>query len=102
MAELEEVIGANIRRLREARGMTQTDMARAVPALRSRQSACVAEQGGRAFVAAELVALAELFGVTIDSLVRPPECKTCLEMPPPGFTCNICGRTSKLVPTDDL
>jgi transcriptional regulator with XRE-family HTH domain len=97
MSDLQRAIGARLSLLRCARGMSQAQVGVALgrfiegPALRTRQAVSAAEKGHRAFTAAELVAYAALFEVTVDSLVAQPQCTVCMDAPPPGFTCQACG-----------
>ncbi|MDQ1621669.1 MAG: hypothetical protein QOH19_87 [Actinomycetota bacterium] len=69
---LEAVIGENVRRLREGSEMSQTELGSELGNLLgnpwSAQTVSQAEKGKRAFVAAEIVALARVFGCPIPSL----------------------------------
>jgi hypothetical protein len=48
----------------------------------------------RKFDIDEVARIADVFGVTIDELLMPPApCPQCDGDPPPGFTCNTCGRS---------
>lgn len=38
----------------------------------------------------DLTALAEVFEVSIKSLLQGPTCSLCFDIPPAGFTCNAC------------
>lgn len=38
-----------------------------------------------------VVALASIYGLSLDALVIPPACAACDDLPPAGFTCNRCG-----------
>jgi transcriptional regulator with XRE-family HTH domain len=71
---LEEVIGENIRRLREGSELSQTELGLEVGNLLgnnwSAQTVSQAEKGKRAFVAAEMVALARIFNCSIPDLYR--------------------------------
>lgn len=75
MGQLEEQIGAFVRWAREAHGMSQAELGERLSERLdkpwTRQAVWSAEKGGRAFTAAELVALAEVLDVTIEELFRP-------------------------------
>lgn len=70
--KIEEVIGSNMRRVREERGLSQTDLGQAIEPHQgrawSRQAVSAAEKGQRAFSAADLMALALVLDVSIPSL----------------------------------
>jgi transcriptional regulator with XRE-family HTH domain len=74
--KIEEVIGGNIRRLRESADVTQEELGRRIGALTgkewSRQAMSVAEKGGRAFPAAELLVLAHVLDANFWQLLAPP------------------------------
>lgn len=45
----------------------------------------------------EAYALAAVFGITVDQLVADelhPECSRCGDMPPDGFSCLVCSRST--------
>lgn len=65
---LDEVIGGNLRRLREEAGMTQDEVGRALDW--SRASVAGAEGGGRQFTVPDLVHLAAWLGVPASELLR--------------------------------
>jgi transcriptional regulator with XRE-family HTH domain len=73
---IEEIVGRRVRDIRERKDMTQADLGRAVgPFLGrpwSRQTMSFAEQGRRAFTAAELVVLAHVLNTNIAMLFVPP------------------------------
>ena len=72
---LEKVIGQNIRRAREAEGLSQAQLGKLVGQYLGadwpRQAVSAAEQGNRAFAAAELVALALAMGRSVTWLLTP-------------------------------
>lgn len=71
---LEEVIGENMRSMREGSQLSQTELGQELGNLLgntwSAQTVSQAEKGKRAFVAAEMVALARVFGCSIPDLYR--------------------------------
>jgi transcriptional regulator with XRE-family HTH domain len=73
--KLEELIGANLARLREARGMSQAQVGDALSGYLdkpwSRQAVSAAEKGRRAFTAAELLSLALSLRVSVIELLLP-------------------------------
>ncbi len=101
MATVEQRIGARLKLLRMHLQWTQEDFGKLIGTRLGKppwsgQVVSVAEKGGRAFTAAELVAIGGIFGITLDQLVREtPECGCCRGVPPHGFTCNTCGKTGE-------
>jgi transcriptional regulator with XRE-family HTH domain len=74
---INQVVGANLRRLREERGLTQAQAGLLLePYLGSKwkkQTVGFAEKGlRREFSAGELISLARAFGVKVQSLLQPP------------------------------
>lgn len=73
--KLEEAIGLNVARLREAAGLSQAEVGARLGgylgAPWSRQAVSAAEKGRRAFTAVELVSLALAFGTSLDQLLLP-------------------------------
>ncbi|AWD24953.1 helix-turn-helix transcriptional regulator [Micrococcus luteus] len=73
---IEEVIGTNLRRVREGRGQSQTEFGAALGEVLGStwkpQTVSAAEKGRRQFVAADLVALAHALGVPVPTLLTPP------------------------------
>lgn len=95
---LEQSIGRHVARGRRRLGLTQGQMGERIGVLTgrtwTRKAVLAAEKGDRVFTAAEMVAFAEVFGVSIESLFgSAPVCETCGDVPPTGFTCNDCGAT---------
>lgn len=72
---LEDAIGWNVARLREAAGLSQAQLGEALGAYLgkpwSRQAVSAAEKGRRAFTAAELVSLALVLKASLDHLLLP-------------------------------
>jgi transcriptional regulator with XRE-family HTH domain len=73
---VEEFVGQRVRARREELGMTQEEFGRLVGRLVgrnwSRSTVSVAEKGGRAWTAAELVAASAVLRATVGDLLRPP------------------------------
>lgn len=73
--KLEEVVGANIADLREARRLSQAELGellgRYLDKPWARQAVSAAEKGRRAFAVSELVAMALALGVTLFDLLAP-------------------------------
>ena len=90
-----DVVRQNVRTLREQRKMTYVELTetldtlgRPIPVLGLRRL----EAGERRVDVDDLIALAEVFGVTPSVLLEPlPGCGTCHGAPPPGFVCATCG-----------
>jgi transcriptional regulator with XRE-family HTH domain len=93
-----QTVSRNVRRLRRARGWMQAEAAQRFAEIlgvpQSTASWSAGEQSNkprqRAWMANELAALAELFGVAIGDLFDEC-CSKCEGEPPVGFTCNTCG-----------
>ncbi len=85
---IEEIIGAHVAELRAARNMTQTELGQRVAHYIgqqwSRQAVSAAEHGGRAFVAAELLALAAILDTTIGAFFIPTDSTDVPEIETPG------------------
>lgn len=93
------IVGANVASLRTAHGWSQRRLARQTelggkPV--SFSAVCRMEKSireGAAPVAVcidDVVALADALGVTPQQLITPPDCRACMDRPPPGFTCRTC------------
>lgn len=91
----------NVRRLREEHRWSYRDVeerlaraGRVIPAL----ALSAVDAGQRHVDVDDLVALAVVFDVDVDDLLRPPiTCQTCHGAPPAGFMCMEC-ETSALPP----
>jgi transcriptional regulator with XRE-family HTH domain len=95
---------SNVKRLREARGLSTEKLAAAVVAIGRPMHATAitkVEKGQRRVDVDDLMALATVLGVTPAYLLVPPaECATCHGAPPPGFACTKCGTTAPKVLTE--
>lgn len=73
---VEQIVGYQVARARERRQLSQAELgqqlARYLGKPWSRQTVSVAEKGGRAFIAAELAALAHLLEVPVEGFFKPP------------------------------
>ena len=84
----------NIRRLREQRHWSYREVeerlaqvGRAIPVL----ELSAIDTGERRVDVDDLAALAAVFGLGVEELLRPPtDCETCHGAPPPGFMCLEC------------
>lgn len=74
--KIDELVGQNVRRAREDRRWTQTQLGENLePYLGrawTRQAVSVAEKGGRPFSVGELLALAQIFALPIEWFLLPP------------------------------
>lgn len=97
---ISRTVAANTTRLREARGLNLSALARAIQANghRMHRSSLVrievgrhATGGRRPVTVDELVWIAEALGVDPCKLLTASTCSTCNDAPPRGFTCKDCG-----------
>jgi transcriptional regulator with XRE-family HTH domain len=89
-----EVVGANIRVLRQRNGWTQARLGELM-GWRSNSTVCAAEgrRSGRqrGFTPDEVQRLADIFGIKPWQLTA--RCANCEGHPPRGFSCESCGST---------
>ena len=85
---IEEVVGRRIRDIRESQGMTQEQLGQEIGKLLGkpwpRQTVSLAEQGRRAFTAAELVACSLALGAPVAELFTPLTTQEGIELTPGG------------------
>lgn len=91
---ISEIVGANVRRVREVRGMSMRDLAAALkeadwPIYASGIGRL--ENGGRRIDVDDLVMIAKALDVPPIDLLEPWECDVCHGQPPAGFACETCG-----------
>ncbi len=81
---VEEAIGQRVRARRDELGMTQEEFGRDLGPLLgkpwSRQTVSMAEQGTRAWAAADLLAVALVLHTTVGDLLRPPVEEMAVEL----------------------
>lgn len=102
---ISRAVGQNVRALRQLHGWSQRELARRTETSgtgravdfntvcrmeRSREPAATPV----AVSVDTLVSLAAVLGVPPDRLLRMPQCRACLDSPPPGFACRSCGATA--------
>ena len=71
---IDDIIGCNVRRLREKAGMTQADLCRAMGMIRGCKTATnlsQREQGHKTWSAEQVAAAAQAFELTPESLYEP-------------------------------
>ena len=94
-----EVVGANIRVLRQRHGWTQAKLG-ALMGWRSNSTVCAAEghRGGRqrGFTPDEVQRLASIFSLEPWQLTT--RCASCDGHPPPGLSCESCGASGTTGP----
>lgn len=82
---IEEVIGQRMKAAREHQELTQEQVGQRLGQLLgkpwSRQSVSVAEQGGRAFTASEIAAIAYVLNTSVSRLFTPPATVRQIEFP---------------------
>jgi len=96
----EKQFAAAVREGRERRQMTQATLALVMSkgGFRWRQQTVTrAENARRPFFLGEALALSALLGIDLNAIADGADsplraCDTCRDQPPPGFTCNECGR----------
>lgn len=83
--KIEQVIGERIAQVREENAWTQDEVGRRLGEVLgkswSRQAVWNAERGQRVFTARELIALQLVFGVTVETLMRPFRDTDQIELP---------------------
>jgi len=101
--QVSRIVAENVRRLREARGLSLRGLTRKVVENGHRMnpsSLCRIEIGTHAtggfrpVTVDELVALAKVFELPPERLLAEPKCHACLDSPPAGFACRTCGAES--------
>ena len=84
-------VAGRVRELRASAGLTGEQVAGAVGWHRS--TLVKLETGKRETITVqELLGLAGVLRVPVTALLPDQGCSTCYENPPPGFTCNACGK----------
>lgn len=92
-----EVLAANMRRLRKTRGWTQKELGSRWGVSLQVVNSLETGHRGREFSVNEAVAVAGIFGLPVADLLMPVlPCTTCQGAPPAGFTCRTCGAESDL------
>ena len=94
--EAQKNVVANAKRLRLASGLSARDLA--VKLREQGRPLTVSsgwtkvECGFRHLSLDDFAALLRIFNVPAEELLTAPSCDACLGVPPPGFTCNACGK----------
>ncbi|GGV91812.1 helix-turn-helix domain-containing protein [Streptomyces massasporeus] len=93
-------VGANVATLRTLHGWSQRALARQTESTgkpvgfsticRMERAADPAASPVAVYVD-DVVSLAAALGVTPQRLITQPNCRACMDSPPPGFTCRTCG-----------
>lgn len=95
--QVERTIAARVKQLRAARGLSTRALADLLQQKgRSIHDSAVSkiELGSRRITVDDLAAMLEIFNVSFEEMVKPASCSLCFDTPPPGFTCNSCGKTT--------
>ena len=105
--KVSRAVATTARRIREARGLTIRDLAAKVEAQGGRMNPSSLQRielgyhgqasesrSLRPVTVDELVALATALDVAPELLLHGPKCATCMDAPPPGFSCKTCGAES--------
>lgn len=99
VASAGDTVRRNVRILRERRRMNQEALAAKMSEVGRPMLPTViskAERGDRRIDVDDLVAFAAALGVSVVQLLDPSTgCSVCRGTPPPGFTCDDCGTTTK-------
>ena len=94
------IVGAHIHTLRTARGWSLREVGRLTETAGKPigYSTIGRIENGRdhnqpavAVIVDDLVTLAAVFGLRPEQLLTAPDCFTCMDNPPAGFTCRSCG-----------
>ena len=87
-----EIVSRNVRRLRQAHGWTQAQLAESIGLGWSEDTAGQAEKGRRVWTADEIAAVAQALGVAPGRLFRDgAACEYCFGVPGPMTACLACG-----------
>ena len=89
------VFGRRLQRERENRHWTMRDVSKKSGLWPS--TIMRAEKGSDVSLS-NAVALAALYGTSLDALLAEMVCETCDGMPPAGFICSACGRGGEQPP----
>ena len=98
--DIARVFGARVRRERIARGWSVRELAAkcGISFSTISRTECAISQSvhGRneGIALTNAVAIAKALGVPLAELLTVPDCAACDDLPPAGFTCNQCGRSS--------
>lgn len=89
--KITEAFGTRVRRCREVRGWSLRDLSAKTGVAYN----CIsrAERGSDMWMS-HAVLIAAALEVPFGDLVTEPRCRSCYDMPPPGFSCNACGSES--------
>ena len=87
-AESDAAFAANVRRLREARGMSLRDLAGAVGI---GHTIVYRIENGQSALLGYAVAISAVLGVPLAEMTGGEPCGTCFGRPPAGFACLSCG-----------
>ena len=83
------VFGRRLQRERENRHWTMRDVSKKSGLW---PSTIMRAEKGSDVALSNAVALAELYGTSLDALLSEMVCETCDGMPPAGFICSACKR----------
>jgi transcriptional regulator with XRE-family HTH domain len=90
--ELSQAIGRNIRARREAAGLSQKSLAARADVGRTHLTVLEGGSGSSYPSVSTLAKLAGVLGCKVADLLHEPACETCYDLPPTGFSCNVCGK----------
>jgi transcriptional regulator with XRE-family HTH domain len=87
-----------VRKLRKDRGLTAAQLAGLMCDVGysiSRTALAQAESGQRKEVSIDWVwAVSSALNVPIKNIIYGPDCTKCSDAPPPGYSCNACGKAA--------
>ena len=83
-------LAANLRRYRERSGLSQADLA--AKAGYTGPAVSLIETGQRDASIAAVELLANALGIPPRTLLLPPDCAECGDLPEPGCRCMACGK----------
>lgn len=86
--DADAAFAANVRRLREARGMSLRDLAAAVGV---GHTIIHRIENGQSALLGYAVAISAELGVSLADMTGGEPCGTCFGRPPAGFACLACG-----------
>jgi transcriptional regulator with XRE-family HTH domain len=88
------IFGSRVAHHRKALGWSLRDLGREAGGLSPNTTWRVEHGIGNGVSLSVAARIAAALRVPLGELALPPACRQCWDCPPPGFTCNKCGKLS--------